>query len=282
MSRSAQTYSVIQFGPEAKAAMENGSFNGSQTTTATNNNLIDIFYNPYLNGQLYAEAFKEGRLDEMTPLECINAYSMTFQSTKGNIYLVVEEGSMTVDEAYGGYPSISLEPSCSADTGTTWIYSQFQAEAGNCFEQDGNRFLPRLQAEPSLWAPFSARPVRQCFSEPTDRKCKINYSVHLAIVVILFNAMKTLTILASIFTLRNNPMLTIGDAVASFLREPDASTFRMCLVSQQRIHNVGLSWKRRKQPRKFVVREYTWSSAVKLGKRWTIRFTSVAVYFCPC
>jgi hypothetical protein len=281
MSRSAQTYSVIQFGPEAKAAMENGSFNGSQTTAATNNS-INPWYNPYLNGQLYAEAFKKGRLDEMTPLECINVYSMTFQSTTGNVYLVVEEGSMAVDEAYGVYPFISLQPSCSADTGTTWIYSQFQAEAGSCFEQEGNRFLPLLQADPSLWAPISGRPVRQCFREPTDRKCKINYSVHLAIVVILFNAMKTLTILASVFALRNNPMLTIGDAVASFLREPDTSTFKMCLISQQRIHNVGLGWKARKQPRKFIVRKYTWSSAVKRGKRWTIRFTSVAVYLCPC
>jgi hypothetical protein len=77
--------------------------------------------------------------------------------------------------------------------------------------------------------------------------------VHLAVVVILFNAVKTLTILASVFTLRNDPMLTIGDAVASFLREPDALTFKMCLVLQQSIYNVGLGWKVQKQPRKFIV-----------------------------
>lgn len=257
MSRSAQTYGVIQFGLEAKAAMESGSFNGSQTITATDNNLIGPLYSPYVNGQLYADVFKERRLNEMTSLECINAYSMTFQSTNGNVYLVVEEGSMAADEAYGGFPFISLDLSCSADTGTTWIYSQFQAEAGNCFEQEGHRFLPRLQADLSLWTPFAGRPVRQCFSEPTDLKCKIKYSVHLAIVVILFVAIKTLTILVSIFTLRNDPMLTIGDAVASFLRKPDASTFKICLVSQQRIYNVGLGWKVRKQPRKFTVRKYT-------------------------
>jgi hypothetical protein len=277
MSTSAQTYGVIQFGPEAKAAMENGLFNGSQTITATDNDNLSWQYNPYLNGQLYAEAFKEGRLDEMTPLECINAYSVTFQSTRGNVYLVVEEGSMPVDEAYGGYPSISLNQSCSADTGTMWIYSQFEDEAGTCFEQDGNRFLPRLQADPLLWAPFSGRSVRQCFTEPTDDKCKINYSLHLAIVVILFNAVKTLTILASIFTLRNNPMLTIGDAVASFLREPDALTFGMCLTSQRRVHNVGPSWRARKHRRNITVRKHTWSSALKLSKRWTIRFTLVAL-----
>jgi hypothetical protein len=277
MSTSTQTYGVIQFGPEAKAAMENGSFNGSQITIATDNNNLDLWFNPYLNGQLYAEAFQKGRLEEMTPLECINAYSVTFQSTRGNVYLVVGEGSMAADEAYGGYPYISLDPSCSAATGTTWIYSQFEAEGGDCFEQEGNRFLPRLQADPSLWAPFSGHPVRQCFTEPTDGRCNIKYSVHLAIVVILFNVVKTLAILASIFTLRNNPMLTIGDAVASFLYEPDTSTSNMCLISQQVVHNRGVLWRAQKIPRRFTARQYTWYSALKLGKRWTIQFTLVAV-----
>ncbi|KAI4941554.1 hypothetical protein J4E91_010730 [Alternaria rosae] len=132
MSRSAQTYSVIQFGPEAKAAMENGSFNGSQTATATNNNLIHEAYNSYLNGKLYADAFKEGRLDEMTSLECINAYSTTFQSTNGNVYLVVDEGSMPVDEAYeDSQRRVGLESTEAAEKiYRPKIYLVFSSQAG--------------------------------------------------------------------------------------------------------------------------------------------------------
>jgi hypothetical protein len=56
MSRSAQTYSVIQFGPEAKAAIENGSFNGSQTTTATNKREI-AFCHDYKLTHRYGHRF---------------------------------------------------------------------------------------------------------------------------------------------------------------------------------------------------------------------------------
>jgi hypothetical protein len=259
MSTSAQTYGVFQFGPEAKAAMENGSFNGSQDSTS----VMWDYYNPYLNGQLYRTAFKEGRLDEMTPLECINAYSTTFQSTRGNVYLIVEEGVMGVDDAYGFFPTIERTGSCSAETSTKWVYSQYGGEAGTCLAQEGNRFLPRLQADPTTWTPFGGHSVQKCFSEPTGQKCKLNFSVHLAVIVIVFNLVKMLTVLVGIFTLRNDPILTLGDAVTSFLREPDASTSNMCLVTQQEIHSAGSEWRARQQPRTFTSNPRPWSSAVK-------------------
>lgn len=273
MSISAQTYGVFQFGPEAKAAMENGSFDGSQNTTCTSGTC----FNPYLNGQLYSTAFKEARLEELTPLECINAYSATFQSTRGNVFLIVEEGVMGVDDAYGSFSDIKRTGTCSAETSTKWVYSQFGAEARGCFEQEGNRFLPRLQANPSTWTPFLGHRVQRCLSKPTDQKCKLNFSVHLAIIVIAFNAVKTLTVLAGIFTLRNDPMLTVGDAVASFLREPDASTYSMCLVSQKEIHSSRSEWRARQQLRTFTINRHPWSSAVKRGKRWTVRLALVII-----
>lgn len=271
MSISAQTYGIIQIGPEAKAAIESASFTGSQNTSYK----AGEYSNPYVNGQIYAEAFSAGRLEELTPLECINAYSATFQSARGNVFLVVDEGLMGVDEAYGSFPYIERTSSCSAETSTKWVYSQFGGEAGTCFGQEAYRFLPRLQADPAIWTPFLGHQVRKCLSEPTGQKCKLNFSVHLAIIVIIFNAVKTVTVLAGIFTLRNDPMLTVGDAVASFLRHPDASTNNMCLVSQQDIHSAGAQWQARQQPRTFALNRYTWSSAVKKGKRWTVRLALV-------
>ncbi|KAF2832450.1 hypothetical protein CC86DRAFT_401213 [Ophiobolus disseminans] len=273
MSISAQTYGVFQFGPEAKTAMERGSFDGSQNLTTAGN---FEYYLPYLNGQLYSTAFKKGNLEELTPLECINAYSTTFQSARGNVYLIVDEGAMSANEAYGTFPAIERTSTCSAETSTKWVYSQYGGEAGTCFSQEGNRFLPRIRADPSAWAPFLGHPVKKCLSEPTGQKCRLNFSVHLAIIVIVFNAVKTLTLLISIFTLRNDPMLTVGDAIVSFLREPDASTSNMCLVTQQEIHSAGKHWRTRQQPRTFNANRHTWSSTVKRGKRWTVRLALLA------
>lgn len=271
MSTSAQTYGVIQFGPEAKAAIEAGLFNGSQITQYSSG----TYSNPYVNGQLYAEAFKAGRLEELTPLECIDAYSVTFQSKRGNVFLVVDEGAMGVDEAYGSYDEITRSSTCSAGTSTKWIYRQFGGEAGGCFEQEAYRFLPRLRADPSIWTPLLGHRVRSCFSEPTGQECKLNFSVHLIIIVIAFNALKIVAILTGIFTLRNDPLLTVGDAVASFLHQPDATAHHMCLVSQRGIHIAGKDWPVRQQPRAFTMNPQRWSSAVKRGKRWTVRLASV-------
>jgi hypothetical protein len=273
MSLSAQTYAVIQFGPEAKAAIENDAFAGSPNLT--------YFprwgsYNASFNGLLYSRAFERGQLEELTLLECIDAYSTTFQSTRGNVFLVVDEGVMNSTVVYGTFPIIDRSGSCSdtdkldttaADTSTKWVYQQFEAEAGPCFAQEGTRFLSRLRANPSMWSPLLGLPVNKCFSEPTRQKCKLNFSVPLALVVIVFNAIKALTVLASISQLRNDPMLTVGDAVVSFLQTSDPSLPSMCLASQADTHCSKSRWQELQQSRAYKSRCLTWSSSVKKGKR---------------
>jgi hypothetical protein len=244
MSVSAQTYAVVQFGHEAKVAMENGTFVGSRNRTSRSGG------REYDLGQLYLEAYKSGRLDELTLLECIDAYSSTFQSTRGNVFLVVENSVWSATEAYAVFPKIEHDRGlmCSTETSTTWIYQQFTQDAGVCFAQDGNRFLPRLRANPSMWAPIFDVPVKQCFSESTGQKCNLNFSVALMIVVIVFNAMKALTVLVGISQLRNDPLLTVGDAVKSYLQTPDASSLNMCLASQAGIHRSKPRWQEIQQP----------------------------------
>ncbi|OAL05186.1 hypothetical protein IQ06DRAFT_361376 [Phaeosphaeriaceae sp. SRC1lsM3a] len=261
MSLSAQTYAVIQFGPEAKAAIENGSFDGSLNTTLFQES------SAYLNGLFYSEAYQTGQLEELTLLECIDAYSTPFQATRGNVFLVVDEGLMGVNEAVGTFPVIERSGQCSAETSTKWIYQQFGSEASSCFAQDGSRFLPRLKADPTTWTPFLGLPVKRCLSQPTGQKCTLKFSVHLAIIVIIFNIVKALTVLAGIFELQNDPMLTVGDAVASFLQTPDSSSKHMCLVSQAEIHHAKQQWPELRQARAYTKKRFTWASSIKKSKR---------------
>jgi hypothetical protein len=113
MSLSAQTYAVIQFGPEAKAAIEKGTFLGSPNRVYAGPGLGS---NAFLNGQIYSRAFESEKLEELTLLECIDAYSTTFQSTGGNVFLVVDQGVMNITDAYGIFPVISPHGECSAET----------------------------------------------------------------------------------------------------------------------------------------------------------------------
>jgi hypothetical protein len=271
MSTSAQTYGVYQFGPEAKSAIEAGLFDNSPDKA----NSTDEYRLKYIASMVYAEAFKAGRLEALSPLECINEYSTTFQSMRGNVFLVVDEGLMGPDEILSYYNLISRTNECSAETGTSWVYGQFGAESGTCFSQEAYRFLPRIQADPSIWAPYLSYPVQSCLSEPTGQKCKLDFSVHLIVIVIVFNVVKILAILGGILVLRNDPMLTLGDAIASFLREPDATADNMCLLSQQEVYVAGKEWPLRQQPRAFTGKSSTWSTSVKRGKRWAVHLASV-------
>lgn len=111
---------------------------------------------------------------------------------------------------------------------------------------------------------------QRLLSQHTGQKCKRYFSVHLALVVIIFNAIKALTILAGILELRNDPLLTVGDAVLSFLQTPDPSSRNMCLVSQAKIHSSKLRWRELQEPWRYTNKRNRWFSAVKEGKRCTV------------
>jgi hypothetical protein len=123
-----------------------------------------------------------------------------------------------------------------------------------------------LRANASSWSPFFGHPVKRYLSQPAGQKCKLNLSVHLALIVIIFNLIKALTVLAGISELRNDPMLTVGDAVASPLQKPDPSSQNMCLLSQAKVHGTKMRWREMQQPRAYTNKRFTWFSLVKKGK----------------
>lgn len=78
-------------------------------------------------------------------------------------------------------------------------------------------------------------PVDGCLSRPTlgGEACQLEYSLVILFVVIACDIVK---IVAVIFTLRlqGSPLITIGDAVAIFLRNPEEYTREKCLMDQNR------------------------------------------------
>ncbi|KAF1840388.1 uncharacterized protein K460DRAFT_410979 [Cucurbitaria berberidis CBS 394.84] len=266
-SITAQTYGVFQFNATTKAAIEDGSYVPKRLVSFQ-----------YTSAELYSTAIKERRLEELDPLACINAYSAPFQSDRGNVFLIPEDGA-EVREVQFDYPKISRSGNCATEMSTEWIYSQFRGEArSSCFAQDSHVWLPRLQANASDWKPMGT-PIAKCLSEPVTQQCKLNFSIHLAVTVIIFNLLKLVTILTSIFALNDNPMLTIGDAASSFLHEPDTATAAMCLVSQKEIHQSKHFWNESQPARTYTGISHRWFTSVKRGKLITccIALTTGAV-----
>ena len=92
---------------------------------------------------------------------------------------------------------------------------------------------------------LSSFAVDYCLSQPTKEACKLQFSLPIAIVIISFNFSKAVIMLILAFGLGEARVQTIGDAVASFLIQPDHIVNSRCLYCASDFEHVGLSGKPR-------------------------------------
>ena len=82
-----------------------------------------------------------------------------------------------------------------------------------------------------------------CLSQPAEERCKLEFSLHIMVTVIICNAAKAVVMGLAVWTHRIPTLVTVGDAIASFLEAPDPFTEGMCLVTKS-----GITQGARKEP----------------------------------
>ena len=86
-------------------------------------------------------------------------------------------------------------------------------------------------AENGQWTPYGYD-IDYCLSERVPETCSYSGNIPILIVVIICNALKITGMLIVAFGLRDNPLITVGDAAESFLNQPDETTTGWCLMSK--------------------------------------------------
>ena len=88
----------------------------------------------------------------------------------------------------------------------------------------------------------AASTVKQCLSLKTREYCQLQFSMQFMIIVIVCNLFKCIAMLCTLFFERDTPLTTVGDALASWLDEPDDSTKGSCLITKDKPHteNIGV------------------------------------------
>ncbi|KIK53457.1 hypothetical protein GYMLUDRAFT_134315, partial [Collybiopsis luxurians FD-317 M1] len=171
----------------------------------------------------------------LSPSDCINAYASDFVSNWSTVIPVVGDyisnGSLILLEdnalpddsgefAYGGNPF-------------TWICSGMDEPTKLCSSVWGN-------IDPSNWKlqvyidssrSDQALPVNYCISQLVVPKCQLNFNLPLLAIVIVFNVVKVVCMSFVAMRIKDGPLVTIGDAIASFIDKPDPYTNDMCLAS---------------------------------------------------
>ncbi|KAJ8107251.1 hypothetical protein OPT61_g8998 [Boeremia exigua] len=266
-------------------------------------------------------AFK-AKYNKLSTEDCFNAYDSQYLPKLGNVYIIQEGSSIWRNPNFWW----SQFHSNDSDSNFTWINSSKPKDKflGDLDRQSGKLFmwnefgLPPLNSTPefyqsngwrcpshnpvtcniknpnevptnrSQWRPFE-RPVQYCLAEEVREECSLNFSTSIAAVVIVSNMIKIVCMGLTLYKYRQHlPLVTLGDAIAHFLDNPDPQTKNRCLQTRgvmeaqwnwERFHNaqkdsMGVA------PQQYNPQHRRWSAAPS-RRRWGATYVSfiVAILF---
>ena len=209
----------------------------------------------------YAEYLREsalsGKLEKLDAFECLSAYGSHFLTSRGAVLVVTDD----IDQ-----PAI-------LDWGIPMLDDEFYSwVCGSSFNLKPCMFyVDGYKKDISSWKPFgredpSQRPgVAYCYSELVEENCRLNLNVPMGALVTAMSFVKGVLILAGLYALRRDPLITVGDAIASFTARPDVNTRGMCMASRVDIRNSRAAWPA--EPKPYMPRRWRWARSVGLV-RW--------------
>ncbi|OCK80650.1 hypothetical protein K432DRAFT_434615 [Lepidopterella palustris CBS 459.81] len=205
-------------------------------------------YNETISGEALLETVNLSDLETLGTNDCITAYAQIYQTTRGSVFLI-----RSVTNRFGGdtndsdYPlsEVGFEARNVPLNGMNdfspyeWICRDVPTKCGATpeFGRNCDTFVPCLTEYNTDWAPFGQE-YAFCLSEKITENCQLGLSIHLALVVLSMGLFKTGVMLYIALRFREKPLLTIGDAVASFLQRPDDFTQQACLAGKNDVETI--------------------------------------------
>lgn len=210
-------------------------------------------------GEQFLELQRSSEIQVLSPSACVDAYLVQIQTSHGNLFLQsknlsVHWGPQIVANFSNEEPAVHAErfqdviqfTQLTADRGKTpWLLNDWTGSRGEDDAKPGLNDSFLRQRPEGLQAPFGNW-VDSCLSEKVEEKCGVVFNLDLAIFVLVLNFINTILLAYVFFSSKHRPLLTLGDAVASFLERPDENTVDMCLRSYSAFQ--GAQWPREAVP----------------------------------
>ncbi|KAH7348020.1 hypothetical protein BKA66DRAFT_309730 [Pyrenochaeta sp. MPI-SDFR-AT-0127] len=254
---------------------------GVMVVTSTSNTSL-----PETLTSLWKKA-RAGHLERLSPAECINQYAQIINSNRRNVLLVANDTNFPPPEKnrrFGGSRAYWMN-SFSADSaqGTQmaadaygWICSGPSSKlSAYCSDE-----VDAIKRAPEDWqvgdycnrnsvhsCDYSYFPVEYCLSERAEQKCRLHFEPTIAIIITVLNFLKACLMFYVAFKIQEQPLMNMGDAVASFLEKKDLTTKNMCLSTltdfqKNRGYAAG--------PRQWNNKQYRWKGVTSRRRRFVI------------
>ncbi|KAH7323199.1 hypothetical protein B0I35DRAFT_510389 [Stachybotrys elegans] len=236
------------------AVLPESVFNGRDITT-----LVDDYYWDIQRASRLFDAVSDGTMEEMSHNEVLDQYSRPFQSSRGTLLFVINDSEVPGTPPWaspytpvGLYASTSAYPWGDPTLGSGNVHSDLMDYTWTCPGEEGQRearcqadvqaYIQNGSAYPFHRFGFRSTDVVSMYSQPTQENCRLHFNITYCWIVIVINITKTIAMLFLAFGKFDDPLLTVGDAVASFLKTPDPHTESMSLRSYEDFTTTKGSW----------------------------------------
>jgi hypothetical protein len=178
----------------------------------------------------------------MEPLECMRNYSSGFMRGYGDVVVVSTRPGAESPVLYTRYPqrSISEDKEETNQDPYHWICKDLKASSIRGKDEPCNLEMAMEGFDSGRNWTVLGGTVNHCLARAIPDICELQFNQWLMLSVVVFGVIKT-AVIAYVLIARppGRFLRTLGDAIASYLEEEDATTKDMCLISSKQIRKHG-------------------------------------------
>lgn len=206
--------------------------------------------------QLLHEKAMDGQLERLAPDACIDAYAVPLQPSRRNVVLITQDVRRTADVFDVFHAFVPTEKPEASGEQYSWICDDKLGASDQCLYH-----LPTIKANTANWTVSDSARVQYCLSEKTQEHCKMNVSLNMSVICIIVIFLKVILMFAVAIHVDETILMTTGDAIESFMKDPDPYTQGMCMATKKMIDTSPNRWPQ--TPVFVTLEKFRWSHSIK-------------------
>lgn len=180
------------------------------------------------------QSYSDENLTKLEPYQCILNFGDGYSNSKYKAVLVVSTTRNATNSLLNHFED-SGPPS--SEVAGTWVCrDRIVGGADRCNVEE-------VASNAKDWTVFGNR-IEYCLGQKIDENCRLQFSLPVMVIVITCNVVKIICMVLVVLGDGSQPLVTVGDAIASFLDEPDPTTKNICLVDKYFFREEG--WQARR------------------------------------
>ena len=238
-------------------------------------------------------------------MACIQAYGKSFVSERKDLALICNEWTDGLHWSSARLPVQNQDSSHLSSEDTTtfpydWIctypsdhgsagYFSYLSHPNSTTNQPcyPNTVIDTIGVDKAWYYPIPIgntdgnNSIEYCLSQKTLEHCQLQFSIDIMVVILVANFLKLLCLLYTIWRVKSPTIVTVGDAISSFLQDPDHATIGQCTLSKLcvedenwfgRSKRVPGSWRTiyhpvSAQPQPWIGKRLLWSDGLSKTRR---------------